>query len=575
MTTQPPSPSSTLAGAGPSRPRRDFTTLAALALAIVTAGWLFAWWEPVPVGADAPGYYVAGRMLAVDGSTVLVPGSPTQYLGPHWLDPGDRRFVSRYPPGVPFLVSLLYRVGGAGFAPALNPLLAAVAVFLVVLWARRWMPALQAVVSGAIVASLAAVGEQSLLGFSHLPTTTALLGALYFADRWSANAGRGDAFLMGLLAGIIPTLRYPEALLTILLGAWALLHVRSARHTRSLPWAAVGALLPIGLLLLHNQWLFGSPFSTGYGLTGEAQGFAPRYFVAHFVPYLGTLLRNAGPSFVLGGAGVLYMLLRGGHQGRVWLLLGVVGLMTTAYMAFFWPFADVRFLLPTLPVWVVSAAWLTANVRSPRLAMVLLLVLVGGHAALAVGDTIPRTRRIAAFGDRMRLASDAVRSHVQAGSVVIAPGAFQSMMEYRGDWKLADWTVFWSGPLPPRPTGVPAPLSADGRPQPSPQQTGKGEGLRRRYAGMGETQRIHAALGDAFEWAGGRPVVWIGDERWIAEASKVLAPHWRMEQLATIELPPAGTRWREEPWWLPSLPVGVYRVHGAPDNVISAPAPLQ
>jgi hypothetical protein len=246
--------------------------------------------------------------------------------------------------------------------------------------------------------------------------------------------------------------------------------------------------------------------------------------------------------------------------------------MTAAYMAFFWPFADVRFLLPTLPVWVASAAWLTANVSSPRVARVLLLVLVGGHAALFVGDTIPRTRRIADFGDRMRLASDAVHSAVPRGSVVIAPGAFQSMMEYPGDWKLADWTLFWSGPLPPRPTGVPAPRAADGSPQPSPQQVGKGETLRRRYAGLAETPRIHAALADAFAWADGSPVIWIGDERWIAEASKVLAPRWRLERLAAIDARSSGPGRREDPWWLPSLPVGVYRVHGSPDAVVSAPA---
>ena len=545
--------------------RGDFTVVAALLLAVATALWLFAWWEPVPTGADAPGYYVPARMQATGSSTILVPTSPVQYVGGHWLDAGDGRFVSRYPPGVPFLASLLYRAGGAEVAPALNLLLAALLVFLVVVWARRLVALWAALAAGTIFASLAAFAEQSLLGFSHLPTATALLAAVLFADRWHDGARRSDAFLAGLFAGLLPALRYPEALLTLVIGLWALLHVRSARHARTLPVMIAGALVPVALVLAYNTRLFGSPLATGYALTGEAGGFGAGYLARHAVPYLTTLARNLGPSMLAGGVGMLLLWRREGTTGRGSLLAALVASMTVAYMAFFWPFADVRFLLPTLPLWVVAGVWLATQTSTQRRARLLVAALLGAHAVIFAADSLPRTRRIARFADRMRLTSDAVRRTVPPGSVVIAPGPFQSLMEYRGDWKLAEWTLLWTGPLPPRPTGVPSARTNDGKLQPSPDQRGKGATLRRKYEGLDEGARVRAALDDAFAWAGGAPVVWIGDDRWTSSAGALVAPGYRLERLASIEAggdstPPAA-------WWLPSLPVGVFRVvpaNGAP-----------
>ena len=568
----PSSPSRSPGDAQPHRPHapgvRDGTFVAACLLALVTALWLFAWWEPVPTGADASGYYVPGRMRATGASPVLVPSSPAQYVGRHWLDAGDGTFVSRYPPGVSYLVSLLYRAGGRAVAAALNPLLAALLVFLVVVWARRLVPLAHALAAGAIVASLAAFAEQSLLGFSHLPTATALLAAVLFADRWHARPGLPDALLAGLFAGVIPALRYPEALLTVVLGLWALAHLRSARHAATLPAMLLGAVVPVGIVLAYNTRLFGSPFGTAYAFTGEAGGFGAGYFVRHVVPYLGTLARNLGPSLLAGSAGLFLLWKREGIAGRAPLLAALAASMTVAYMAFFWPFADVRFLLPTLPLWVVAGVYFTASAGSPRVGRLMLGALVASHALMFVVDTLPRTRRIARFADRMRLATEAVSRNVPRGSVVIAPAPYASLMEYHGDWKLAEWTLLWTGPLPPRPTGVPSALTDDGRPQPSPEQRGKGAELRRRYDGLAEPARLRAALGDAFAWAAGAPVIWIGDDRWTSSAAAIVAPHYRLERLTTIDSPVAGPE--APPWWLPALPVSVFRVRAQEGNAASS-----
>jgi hypothetical protein len=179
-----------------------------------------------------------------------------------------------------------------------------------------------------------------------------------------------------------------------------------------------------------------------------------------------------------------------------------------------------------------------------------------------VGDAVPRTRRVGRFADRTQTVRSEVLAAVPAGSVVVAPPAFESLLEYDGRWKLAEWSLLWVGPLPPLPSGVPEPVTRDGKRQPSPQQPGKGEALRRKYATMSESARMQAVLGDAVKWAGAAGTYWIGTDDWTSAVARIVGPRVRFERVHRIAAGvPDGARPAERMWWLPELPVNVYRVH--------------
>jgi hypothetical protein len=535
------------------------------AAAVLIAGvavWLFSFWGTALAGADAPGYFIAGRMMAAGATTVLHPESPAQFIGAHWLDAGDGRFVGRYPPGLPFLISILYRLGGPTFALILNPVLATLAVLLFYLLARRWVSPWLAVAGSAVFAALAPVAEQALFGFSHMATMTALLASVYFLERWHERPNAANGVAAGFLMGVIPTIRYPEAILTLVLALAVLLSVRSSPHRRALWYVVVGAAIPVTGMFAYNDRVFGSPLSTGYGLTMEQSAFAFHYFVAHFVGYLGTLARNVGPAVVLGTIGIGVMILRPATRGRGLLLAALIGPITAMYMAFFWPFADVRYLLPTLPLYVLGAVWLLDQLQGPsvrRGALALFLLL---QAGIAVVDSVPRTLRIGRFLDRTQTVRSAVLAAVPEGSVVVAPPAFESLLEYDGRWKLVEWSLLWQGPPPPRPSGVPAPISREGKRQASPQQLGKAEALRRKYASLGETERVPEVLADALEWADGAGMYWIGSDEWTSAVAALVGPRIRFERVHRIAgAASADARTAEPIWWLPELPVNIYRVH--------------
>jgi hypothetical protein len=70
---------------------------------------------------DAPGYLLQARHLATEGTTALHPDSPAQFVDMQFLKTGRGEFRSRYPPGLPVLQALPYRLGGVPGALAVNP----------------------------------------------------------------------------------------------------------------------------------------------------------------------------------------------------------------------------------------------------------------------------------------------------------------------------------------------------------------------------------------------------------------------------------------------------------------------
>ena len=205
------------------------TTLLLILLLGCHLVWLFAHFLPMAVGPDAGGLFVQARLLAtgVVGMTFLV--------GRRWL--------------------------GGGLA----------------LWAA------------VIVATLSPLNRLALHGDAHVATTAAILLGIWLLFRWEEEPTWGRAVLAGLAWGVVPTLRYPEAILGFAVVAFFLLGPRGARLKRGLIPAATGAAVP---LFLHHALVYGAPWRTGCGLTSEQTVFAWSNLWYHLGPYLQALVRG-------------------------------------------------------------------------------------------------------------------------------------------------------------------------------------------------------------------------------------------------------------------------------------------
>ncbi len=304
----------------PSRlPNHAVTGLARLAPWLVSgllmAGYaavLARHFAPAISTPDANGYWAQGSLLTTTGRTWFVPQSDVQYVGMHWLVTPDGRYFSRYPPGLAVPIALVYRLFGPSATVLINPALALAALLGMFLLTRRlvgpWWGALSIVLLGGSPDFV----RHSLQNDSHMAVTALLIWGMWLLLRWHQDSRWTDIFLAGIVLGAIPTVRYPEALYA--LGVGAMLVVSLWRQPRRWPQAAIGlagALVPVVPLLVRNQLAFGALWRTAYSLTHEQTGFSREYFRAHAVDYLQALNADGvGLFFGLGLAGMALLWFR-------------------------------------------------------------------------------------------------------------------------------------------------------------------------------------------------------------------------------------------------------------------------
>jgi 4-amino-4-deoxy-L-arabinose transferase-like glycosyltransferase len=238
---------------------------------------------PAIMSPDANGYVVQGRLIAEEGRTSFSTTSPVQFVGMHWLETDDGVFHSRYPAGLPLIFAGAWKLGGFWALLFVNPLLASATVLLVFFLGRRLMSAPFAILAAAVVALVPVANQHALDADAHVAATFFLVAGVLALLRFEQTRAPGVGVLAGVLLGAIPSIRYPEAIIGVAIGAWLFWRVRPV--WRAWP-AVIGAALPIAALLLHNAAAYGAFWRTGYALTNEQTGFGLGYFSSHVLPYL-------------------------------------------------------------------------------------------------------------------------------------------------------------------------------------------------------------------------------------------------------------------------------------------------
>ena len=532
--------------------------LAAVVLALVHFGWLAAHRAPAIFSPDANGYVAQARWLAEEGRTGFTTTSPVQHVGMHWLETPGGVFRSRYPAGLPVLQAGAWKLGGLNAALWLNPLLASATVLLTFLLARRFAPEPYALLAALAVATVPVANQHALDADAHTAAAFFLVAGILALDRFVFTRAPAMGLLAGVLLGAVPTVRYPEALAGVAVGAWLLWRVR--------PWwrlwpTVAGAALPIGALLVHNAVVYGAFWRTGYALTGEQTGFGLRYLLGHAVPYL-QALGGQGLTlfFAFGVAGLAAMAFdeRRRVEGR--LFAGLVVPLVLLYMAYYFggggpggAMGNLRFLIPTFPFFAVAGGWLLARLadrlgapgRAAACAVAgvqLLVGLVGSQQQLGASKTaLTAAACIQVLAQR----------EIPAGSVVIVDRQLAESLDAVGRWNLVEESlVAGFGPGGNGPRGPGGMGAGPGRPaggvgwgdrpadvvdQPDPMQRGKNRAQLERYAGLRPEERRRRVWEDVKAWAGEKPVFWLARSRDLAD--EVLPPAADYRVVTEVEAP--------------------------------------
>lgn len=520
-------------------PRVPFYGVLVLALAHLV--WVGANLSPAIMSPDANGYVVQARLIAEAGRTSFTTQSPAQFVGMHWLETTDGLFHSRYPAGLPLMFAAAWKIGGLGALVWINPVLASATLVLVFFLARRFTGGWTALLAAAVVATVPVTNQHALDADAHVAATFFLVGGVLVLLRFGETRAPAMGLLAGVLLGIVPTVRYPEALVGVTMGAWLLWQVRPVVRV----WPAVlGAALPIGALCVHNAAAYGAFWRTGYALTNEQTGFGIGYFFSHALGYLQALGgQGLALFFAFGAAGVAALAVERRTRGAGVLFAGIVTPLVLLYMAYYFggggpgavlgaAVGNLRFLVPTFPFFAIAGAWLLGRMadqlgaagRAALVAVAALQLIVGVGASAQMLKQSGAS--IAAAAGVRKLAE----KEIPAGAVVIVERQLAESLDAAGKWKLVDESMVGAaggglragGPMGMAgggaarggmPGGGFPPMGgrggmSGGADQPSPQQVGKNRAQQERYAGLNATDRRTRVWADIATWAADKPVYW-------------------------------------------------------------------
>jgi len=374
-------------------------------------------------GADSYGYVSASELIA-RGSLI----SEAPIAG--WLSAANRvaiasplgwapapdgaGIVPTYPLGLPMLMALVSAVAGPQAVFFVAPFTAALTLLLVNRLARAWYDADTALFATALVAWNPLLITYAKQPMSDVPATMWVVLALTLAVRSSSKS----AFGAGLAAGAAVITR--PALL-IAAGAICLASYRSDTPRRRSALSVGGLAIGLAVQMLIQAYLFGSPFSTGYGDADTLFSFS------HLTKNLIIFGRQGwivlGPLWILGLV-VGVFAARPEPRSRPALILGAVLLPYLFYLPFdHWE--TLRFVLPGIvPLTVTVADGLMHFARTPR-HHVAAAIMLCAFTAVAVAQSELLLRRssvwdVASMEARYPLAGDWVNVNTPANAVVLA-----------------------------------------------------------------------------------------------------------------------------------------------------------
>ena len=406
-----------------------------------SVGTWFRFLVPTIGGADSYGYVSASRLIA--RGSLVADASIAEWLSAAnrlaiasplgWAPAADGSgIVPAYPLGAPAVMAVFSMIGGPNAVFAVAPVVAVVTLFLVHRLTRAWYDADTALLATALVAWNPLVIAYAKQPMSDVPATMWMVLAMIFA----VSSKSSTAFGSGIAAGIAVITR--PALVPAAMAIVWIAHrgdIARRRATLSAGGLAVGLLVQ----MVIQNYLFGSPFATGYGST------AVLFSWSHVLDNLVIFAKHAwfvvGPLWLLG---LIVGIFAARPEPRTKPLI-VFAAVAFPYL-FYIPidhWETLRYLLPGLTILTVTVgAGLMRFARTPQnqIATAIMLCAFAGVAVAQAELLLRRSDvwRIAEIEARYPLAGEWVRINTPPSSVVLANQHSGSLRWY-GDRQTLRW----------------------------------------------------------------------------------------------------------------------------------------
>lgn len=341
-----------------------------------TGGWRVAWFPAMTVvlvglmygqraagGSDVYGYVSEADLwlrgdLKIDQSFVAAMPWPD---APRWFAPlayqpragNDHSIVPVYSPGLPLMMAAAKLMAGQTAMFCVAPLCGGLLVLATYGIGRRLGSGIAAPVAGWLVATSPVVLMQSVMSMSDVPVAAAWAGAFYLL----LGSGAGSAAGAGLLSAVAILIRPNLAPLAVILGLHYLFRMRRADTRRRalghLCLFGAGVLPGVLAIAVINQYLYGSPLTSGYGNVGAL--FDARRMSVNARNYLRWFADAHTPIALIGFAALAVPLRRLWPAVRERAIFWIIGAFVLSLWAIYcawlvfdsWLFS--RFLLPSWP----------------------------------------------------------------------------------------------------------------------------------------------------------------------------------------------------------------------------------
>ncbi|MFC1714655.1 hypothetical protein ACFL6S_13390 [Candidatus Poribacteria bacterium] len=396
----------------------DIAGYIALAIIVGIYGWVeITHFTPAYQEVDPDGYLVLAKRIARGGPLAVKADDPFMYQSHVWVENKAGEVAPKFAPGYPALMAIAYLLGGDGAMFLVSPLMGAIGLVGAFFLFRLWMSRLAALVAVFCLATNGMVLVYSGYLLTHATNTCFVIWGMFFLWRWVRGIGRFSGLGVGLL-GAAMTVRHTSMLLaTVLIAAVSIRWIgyfRSSEgvkrpHRDTLILLASYSLFPL-LLTIYNWVVFDSPFTTGYGLSGEQWAFTwgntskNAQLLASGLNYTGLFL-----LFPLGIAGIFLV----GSKGESLMRFLWFTPLYLLYSSYYWApngMAYFRFLIVTFPVIVGSAFALMDNITSSWRRKAVAFVLLSSFIIFVIyGNTKVLLNRTLADLPSRSLASSARR----------------------------------------------------------------------------------------------------------------------------------------------------------------------
>jgi len=407
--------------------------------------FLSFFFEPAISTPDAQGYFTQGKIIATEGKTYLEPQSRLQYIGPHWHSLDNEKYYATFPPGFPFIIAIVYKIFGTSATLWINPILASLSLFIFFLFCKRWLSNSWSFLAMFLLAVNPFYNEHALAGFSHIPLIFFFISSLLVFHKAKKDNSKLFAFLSGILIGIVPTIRYAELVFCIVFALYglSLFKFKKILFTTLLLFG-ISMCIPLGTMAIRNQIAFGKFWVTGYSLAETPALFSLSYLLKNFVPFIIMLLTmGLAVLFPFGIAGLVKLIKNIETKLEGIFFISLLISLTLIYMSYFWPPdpQSMRFLLPTFPLYTLSATYFVSSITKDKLRWTVLVVTLLITLPWGIFSSLMPLKHSKQQNKILSIVTQSINKNIDEGSIIITNEGICQNLDITHLWKLIDISI--------------------------------------------------------------------------------------------------------------------------------------